>query len=260
MVVIPAPSSASKTTVGGTPQRVGRNYHAEYLPEYFGLHFTNAWRTLLGSPKPRPMLSTEDEVRSVLLPHHQTIATVFASAWKRWQALPPSDRAALSHPRCHANSIWGLAVDDARAAFAGDPRVEIEDKGGTVNFRFEKKVLVRFKKLNRHGRTRNFATQLNLKFAAQVTIAGFTDAIRVHVGYVLNALKTEIDFVKVSCPAGRRVAWTYDIPLLTNELPTLVTPEIPVGTSVMRRARLRPRKLRLIARDGTTGGDDVKDN
>ena len=203
------------------------------------------------------MLATEDEVRAVLEPHHAQIAEIFKGAWARWEELSPENRAALSHARCHANSIWGLAIDDARRAFAGDPRVKIEDKGGTVNFHFANKVLARFKKLTRAGRARNLATQLNLEFAAQVSMEGFPEEIRVHVGYVPNATKTAIDAIKVSCPSKRGVAWSYEIPMSVVPIAVVAQENVAMADRP-RRARLRAPKLRLLAKDGTTDAGDVK--
>lgn len=96
-------------------------------------------------PVDAPLL-TEDEIRDVMSPYEERVGKVITRAVERWHELPVRNVVSLS-PRTRASAIHDLIVEEATAAFLGDPGVTVSLKRGTVALVFGGRVAVRFKKV-----------------------------------------------------------------------------------------------------------------
>jgi hypothetical protein len=92
------------------------------------------------------------------------------------------------------------------------PAVKPIDAFDSRTFLIEDEVLVRFKLLDADGRSRNFQTRRAHLYNLNYPIEGISpSAIRVDVGYKLNALQTAIAAIDVSHRAGKNVAWRFSL-------------------------------------------------
>jgi len=96
-------------------------------------------------PVNAPLL-TEDEIHEVLSSYEERVGEVIARAVERWHELPASNVVSFT-PRTRASAIHDLIVEEATAAFLGDPNVTVSLKRGTVVLVFGGRVAVRFKKV-----------------------------------------------------------------------------------------------------------------
>ena len=125
-----------------------------------------------------------------------------------------------------------MLVDHARRTFDEVQGITIVERGKLVLFGIEGKVLLRFKKLDPRGRSANIPTEQALSYAYQRPFAepGFRRATNIDIGYELDSLQQEMVRILLSCPTGKRIAWT--ITLLDNvgelqlDLPAAPTPKV----------------------------------
>jgi len=135
--------------------------------------------------------------------------------------------------RTRANIICDHIIQRAMAAFggvAGINRVRNATRGRYTLLSIEGRALLRFKYLGPKKRSRNVKTQLAKDFTNnQVNIDGLpAEATRFDVGYVWNALQTQILEVLVSCPTPTGVEYVISLwTLPTAEVLPFPTPQAP---------------------------------
>ena len=118
------------------------------------------------------MVPNEMDVRAVLGPFHGALADASRAALRSWLAIPPAQRAALDHPRVFANVIWGFFREEATVRLSGFPGVTLTHKYNTFGIVINEQLMLRFKRVNRKGLSRNYATQASLSFYAQCELPG----------------------------------------------------------------------------------------
>lgn len=156
-----------------------------------------------------------EKVQSALGPYHAKIESVVRGAWMEWVALqrhlpqPASKRAS-------ANMVWDFMVQKAREAFDGDSSVRVIELHQTCHFVFRESVLLRFKKADEQGLSRNYPTQRALSFYEREPDL-FDAPIPVEVVYVLNRLATALSSVQVVARNKASILWAYDLQTTTGD-------------------------------------------
>lgn len=186
------------------------------------------------------MIPSESAVRRVLEKYHPVLAEASRAAMSRWMGLAPAERIALGdHPRTYANAIWAFFRAEATTRLTWLPGVALTNKYNTFGIVVNNRVMLRFKRINKAGQSRNFPTQLNLRFYAQVEIPGIPASCpRAELGWREDALRVGLEALEIVMRNGREVAWRYTI---LNEGGATVVPA-PIMKSNA------PRKTRIIGR------------
>ena len=149
------------------------------------------------------------EVQKVFRPYENDLVQVIHEAWRRWSTLAP--QFAKPTPRMRANVVHDLMVEEARKRFRNLPDVDVVDPPPRFLLRFEGRILVHFKKLDRRLRSHNYPTQLALAFGQQYQLPGIPDGTRITVGYLLDELCTEVNSVHAVLRKGNEIAWSYQL-------------------------------------------------
>lgn len=193
----------------------------------------------------------ENKCRMVLAPYAEALWRIPHRAWERYDALP--DRAPLAaQPRVRANVVWAYMQAEANEHLASLPGIRPIDAYESRTYLIDDEVLVRFKLLDADGRSRNFQTKRARLYNLAYPIEGISaSALRVDVGYRLNALQTAISAIEVSHRAGNKVAWRFSLDQPAEAIvipiqPTLDTdmPYVPVVRP--KRAENEARVLKLL--------------
>lgn len=136
--------------------------------------------------------------------------------WTRYMGLPPADRVEI-----HEFDVFRAGVVSAFMSGEANRRFDNRREEGIIPrdrykprmWSFNNRVLVRLKKLDENGLSKNLQTDRAKKINLGLPIEDeeLTEAVRVDVGYQLNDLKTEIDQVLISHRNGNRLIWKYAI-------------------------------------------------
>lgn len=150
-------------------------------------------------------------------------------AWERYMGLPPADRLEIhKFDVFRAGVVSAFMAGEARRRFDGrrDEGIVARERYRPCMWSFRNRVLVRLKKMDEQGLSRNLPTERARKINLGLPIQEeeLTEAVRVDVGYQLNDLKTEIEQVLISHRRGDRAVWKYAIQGDGN---TLVLPFYP---------------------------------
>lgn len=162
---------------------------------------------------------------AVLAPYHERLARVVHTAWERWTTAPD----AAFDRRARAAAVWCYMKSEAQLLFEDDPAVKTIEGNNTFLLIVADRLVVRFKKMDEHGASRNVETNLQCSFRdelGEIKMEGIPARLpRVEVGYVLNRLEDGIREVRVSAPRRRGTAWSYVVQEQADvrELPTSQT-------------------------------------
>ena len=111
-------------------------------------------------------------------------------------------------PRSQATCIYDHMVAEADRRFGERDGVEPIDVRGLKLWVFDQHTVVRFKKMDEDGVTRNYPTLQARAFDLNRELDGVPPKpIRVTVGYLLDPTGTSIKRVQVARPNGRSVDW-----------------------------------------------------
>lgn len=129
-------------------------------------------------------------------------------AHDKYRAYDPS--ALIEHDaRAQASCTYAhmVAAADRRFMNRGDVK-PLEVRGLKVWLLERASVVVRFKKMDEDGRTRNYPTKQALDFDKQLDLPGIPQKpVRLTAGYLLDASGTELVRSQISRPEGRGVLW-----------------------------------------------------
>ena len=158
------------------------------------------------------MVPNESAVRAVLKPYHAIFADASRAAMKQWLEIPPAQRAALDHPRAFANVVWSLFRNEAQVRFSGLPGVTLTHKYNTFGIVVKDQLMLRFKRVNPEGLSRNFPTQTSLKFYAQFDLPGIPAACpRAEIGWREDDVRLGLAELSIVMRTGKHLAWRYSI-------------------------------------------------
>ncbi len=129
----------------------------------------------------------------------------------------------LAHAKYRQYHAWALVEHDGRAAAACTYAHMYEeamrrwgDRSGVkpVDVRGRKvwvvgdHAVIRIKKMDEDGRSRNYPTKQDKEYDLGVPLPGLPQpAVRVTVGYLLDPTATQVERVQVSRPLGKSINW-----------------------------------------------------
>ena len=115
----------------------------------------------------------------------------------------------LEHsPRTQASCIYDHMAEEALRRFDGQQDVHQMEIRGLKLWLFGDHTVVRFKKMDEDGRSRNYPTKQAKAFDFDKQMEGLPPKpTRITVGYVLDKTTTGIDRVQVARPNGIKVDW-----------------------------------------------------
>ena len=125
----------------------------------------------------------------------------------RYRSYPPADllehdgRAAAACTYCHMYEEAIRRWTDRRGIVPRDVR-------GRKVWIIGDAVVIRLKKTDEDGRSRNYPTKQDKDYDRGVSLPGLPEpAVRLTVGYLLNPTQTEVLRVQVAKPDGREIEW-----------------------------------------------------
>lgn len=184
------------------------------------------------------MVPSESAVRDVLKPYHAIFADASRAAMKQWLEIPPAQRAALDHPRAFANVVWSLFRNEATVRFSGLSGLTLTHKYNTLGIIVKNKLMLRFKRVNRQGRSRNFPTQASLRFYAQFELPGIPASCpRAEIGWREDDVRLGLTELSIVMRNGKHLAWRYSI--LEEGGTSVATVASKSQTTTPRRSRVR---------------------
>lgn len=155
-------------------------------------------------------LAKIEEVQDVLADFETRIRGVVERAWTDWKEVPGRGRFMFSRTR--SNIVFDFICQHAAIEFADDPEIHVIEKGGTLQFLFRDRILVRFKKGNAKGIGSNIQTQAVLEFIdPQLTIPGLPEVHKVEACYKTDALGTHLEQLAIVARNRTRRIWSYEI-------------------------------------------------
>jgi hypothetical protein len=150
---------------------------------------------------------TQDEVMSgieFLLDELDTICRNAVATYRRYGAeflIEHDTRAAATCTYCHMYA-------EAERRFAGRAGIAPLEVRGLKVWAVGEGAVIRFKKMDEDGRSRNYPTKQAQDYDRGVTLPGLPlPAARLVVGYLLDPTGTEVLRVQVAKPAGKSIDW-----------------------------------------------------
>lgn len=202
-------------------------------------------------------IRTEAEARRLLGPYFSDLVAINEHGFREWERLGGLDRtlrASLS-PRARANFIYDHMVAEARRRLGGKPGVVLCDNRGFLTIHIGSEFVIRLKKLDARGKSRNVPTRQQWLWSRQRHMFGLGQETRVTAGYQLNALATGILDIKLVCPNGGGNAWGFSV-LKEGDNGTQTSSIVPLPTAPpsetvlkVNPARARRRKGRVTEKD-----------
>lgn len=152
--------------------------------------------------KKRPAAEVMEALGDDLIVDFDEIARV---GHARFKAYSPEDLVELD-ARAQAACTYSHMLAEADRRFVGRPRVRTLDLGGLKLWLFEDAdVVVRLKKMDEDGRTRNYPTRQAKSFDLQLDLPDLPmPPLRLTAGYLLDATGTEFIRSQIAMPLGRK--------------------------------------------------------
>lgn len=154
----------------------------------------------------RPMADVMHEVDDLL----DDLDAICRHAFKTYRAYDPA--VLVEHDaRAAAANIYSHMSSEAERRFLDHPKVKPIDPrplGGLKVWRVSDVAVIRFKKQDEDGRSRNYPTKQAKDYDRGATLPGLPPpAVRLSVGYWLDPTGTEIIRTQVARPLGKTVDW-----------------------------------------------------
>lgn len=117
--------------------------------------------------------------------------------------------------RAAAANVYSHMASEAERRFLDHPKIKLIDPrplGGLKVWRVSDAAVIRFKKHDEDGRSRNYPTKQAKNYDRGVTLPGLPPpAVRLSVGYWLDPTGTEYIRTQVARPLGKSVDWNAAI-------------------------------------------------
>jgi hypothetical protein len=184
-----------------------------------------------------------EEAQNLIKPYESDIVASFQTAWAKWQELKfnNSEVSKPLKPRTRACYINDFVVDEIKKRFSGLPEITLSEKYGFLLLTIQDLISIRFKKLDKRGRTNNIRThQQRELFVIQTPLPSIVPGIKVTAGYQLDILQTEIIAVRILYEKNKLI-WSYDI-AAAGELSTVAAIPLdllPTDSSPKRRVQAK---------------------
>ena len=183
-------------------------------------------------------LVDQAEAKGLLAPYVAIIRKAMDEGWNRWEELG-NGASHLKHPllaRTRANFISDHIAHFIDQRFRGDKHALVTKDRGFLLLNIRGKLLIRFKKLDKNGRSRNILTKQQRLFAFQRPLPGLEDETRLTAGYRLDELQIGIQDVLITCPVGKEMRWMYTI-----EAPAAMVMPLPALQPSAKSPKVRVR-------------------
>jgi hypothetical protein len=170
---------------------------------------------------------------------NKDFVSVITDAWERLSRNPDKSVMNRRSQRTLTHNFMMINALERLGKIDGVYPIE-RDSYETAVFLVDKSVLVRFKKGNDQGLSRNIPTQAALAFNdPQEKLFDLPDVWRVDVVYTLNRFETQISDILVVARNGDDVLWSYSIYSGTADIAPVITinpllPEPPSPDSNMK--------------------------
>ncbi len=153
----------------------------------------------------RTMQETMDALGDDLL---DTFDQVARSAHSRYRAYSPADLIELD-PRAQAACTYCHMMADCERRFGEMADVRQLDIRGQKLWLFERpNVVIRLKKMDEDGKSRNYPTKQAQDFDAGQDLPGLPmPPVRLTAGYLLDRTASVVERTQVARPIGRGVMW-----------------------------------------------------
>lgn len=152
---------------------------------------------------------SEESARDVLDDRHDALFRTVTRAFERIQD-GPITLTKIPHIGHLTNAMHALMLDEARDRFSETLGVEIIE-GQTFLLKFDDRVLVRFKKVNRELETSNYPTQRARAFDAQNSLADVPALPRITIGYETDPVWSKLQSVTVVFSLRKIPMWNYEL-------------------------------------------------
>ena len=148
--------------------------------------------------------------------------------------------------QARARVISNFIAAEVKAKFSEREGLTLTDDSGFVIMVINKKIAVRFKKLDRKLRPSNILTRQQQNFATQGLLPGFPpEATNLTFGHKLNSTGTDFDGFWLQCPRGDRNVWSIPLDRPEDQPLFWVAPPKPENPTppVVRSKKHKPKKL-----------------
>lgn len=152
--------------------------------------------------------SHREQVQKLLREYHPALKAIVAGAWEKWRSVEV-DLGPVS-ARTRACLIWDAMIARALDVFDNDSRVVVVSQSQTYYFLIQDQVVLRFKKGDEAGLSRNFPTQTALNFH-DPNGDMFGAPHKVEVVYVLDRTQSRLSQILVVARNGSQIEWVYEL-------------------------------------------------
>jgi hypothetical protein len=173
-----------------------------------------------------------DDAMSALDPHFDEIDAVCRNGLAFYQKYPPEIR--LEHSaRSAAACTYDHMVAEAERRLSGLEGIVFRDIQGLKVWVIGEKAVIRFKKMDEDGRSRNYPTKQAKDYDRQQQLPGLPfPPLNLVAGYLPDATGTAVIRVQVARPLGKTINWCAAIVPVDERKPgakrwTVVSSTVP---------------------------------
>ncbi|MBL9004709.1 MAG: hypothetical protein JNJ46_10700 [Myxococcales bacterium] len=161
------------------------------------------------------MLYTKDQVAEIVAPHVHNLRECVNGGWCQYRRDYSAELRKVHSARARASVVHDHIVQTAVRNLEGVPgiRVPLYHSGRPLLIEIDKKLTVRFKKLDNERRPRNIMTRQQRGLLAQATLPHIEGTMHLVVGYELDQLQQNIAHISLLCPHPTRLSPLWDLPL-----------------------------------------------
>ncbi|NOT77202.1 MAG: hypothetical protein HOP08_19940 [Cyclobacteriaceae bacterium] len=186
------------------------------------------------------LMLTQEEVSTIGGDHFSRIASVIEGAFEDYQRSLSSISAAGIRTdlriRTAASLVHDMISSRSKLEFSSEARIKVGEFNGIFGMVIDRRIFVRFKKLNSELKTSNIPTQQAQGFIKQqLELPGFGKLTLLTAGYLLSPTGTAIRNIYLTCRRGNDIIWHRDlrggesgsIPLFGPDLSPNDRPKVP---------------------------------
>ncbi len=150
---------------------------------------------------------TIEDAMGALDPHFDVIDAICRNGLSTYRRYPAEFL--LEHSsRAAATCTYDHMVAEAERLLTGRERVVFKDIRGLKVWIVDDKAVVRFKKMDEDGRSRNYPTKQAKEYDKQQQLPGLpSPPLNLVAGYFPDPTGTEVVRVQVSRPLGKAIDW-----------------------------------------------------
>jgi hypothetical protein len=150
---------------------------------------------------------TIDDAMGALEPHFDVIDTICRNGLATYRRYP-ADVLIEHSVRAAATCTYDHMVAEAERRLTGLERIVFRDIRGLKVWIVDDKAVIRFKKMDEDGRSRNYPTKQAKDYDRQQQLPGLPfPPLNLVAGYLLDPTGTEVVRVQVSRPLGKEIDW-----------------------------------------------------